>query len=181
MGESSGAMSMAPMITAAESLMRPNVAMTLERAVTRTNPAVSRDARRRSETDRMSHHGATTTRPPPQSAMRGRARAPWALPERPWDAMLRATRRVGHAFRSRTIRLGDAAGTDPSTPGVQALLQSRSGPLITARQFQPGHQGGTNASGGRVPGWRTRRAERPLWWRASRWILRVRPGSVGEG
>ena len=50
-------MSIAPMITAAESVMSPNVAMELDRAVSSRNPAVNRDERRRSPIERRRHHG----------------------------------------------------------------------------------------------------------------------------
>ena len=56
-GERRGAISIAPMITAAESVMSPNVAMELDRAVSSRNPAVNREERRRSPIERRRHHG----------------------------------------------------------------------------------------------------------------------------
>ena len=56
-GERNGAMSMAPMITAAESVIRPNVAMELDRTLSRANPAVRRDERRSSPIERKRHQG----------------------------------------------------------------------------------------------------------------------------
>ena len=54
-GDRNGAISMAPMITAAESVISPNVAIAPERAVSSRNPGVSRVARRTSATDRRCH------------------------------------------------------------------------------------------------------------------------------
>ena len=58
------------MITAAESVMSPNVAMELERTERRTKPAVNREERRRSETDRRRHHAVE---PPNGRALAGGA------------------------------------------------------------------------------------------------------------
>ena len=56
-GDRNGAMSMAPMITAAELVTSPKVAMQLDSAVSSRKPAVNREERRRSPIERKRHHG----------------------------------------------------------------------------------------------------------------------------